>query len=149
MKNPFWYLDGISVGGCSVIRCHLVFLHVLIVIPLKQVGAAAADHVEKQESIHADTDNYADGYSPPDRLLPCRSCVLRRGLKGRRSRRASRKQGTHVEHEQKEQIAMTIEAAAKGLRTRPARRLYGRLLLVMLIRSGTLAPQARRTDGED
>ena len=61
MKNPFWYLDGISVGGCSVIRCHLVFLHVLIVIPLEQVGAAAADHVEKQESIHADTDNYADG----------------------------------------------------------------------------------------
>ena len=62
MKNPFWYLDGISVGGCSVIRCHLVFLHVLIVIPLKQVGAAAADHVEKQESIHdADTDNDADG----------------------------------------------------------------------------------------
>ena len=54
--------EPISVGGCSVIRCHLVFLHVLIVIPLEQVGAAAADHVEKQErSIHADTDNDADG----------------------------------------------------------------------------------------
>lgn len=44
---------------------------------------------------------------------------------------------------------MTIEAAAAWARTRPARRLYGRLLLVMLIRSGTLTLRhAGRTDGK-
>ena len=41
-----------------------------------------------------DGGNVDDGsLVAPDRLLPCRSCVLRRGLKGRRSRRASRKTG--------------------------------------------------------
>lgn len=50
-----------------------------------------------------------------------------------------KKQGPHVEHEQKGADRHDHRSGRKGLRTRPARRLYGRLLLVMLIRSGTLA----------
>ena len=109
MKNPFWYLDGISVGGCSVIRCHLVFLHVLIVIPLEQVGAAVADHVEKQiPTIMPMVQPARPAFAVP---------LMRPAPRLKRAKitpSEPKNRDPMLSMNKKEQIAMTIEAAARA-----------------------------------